>query len=134
MLWQLVQMLWVGGLWLLQIILLPVLGRIGLAPLLVDEVASLLYVVTVGIAAACVVLQALVLIQVEGLTSLWRDLRGQLLLMALYACAMYFAVHISWPEAVRWQIFSYLVLGFSGLLLALQSVPGWSGRVREAHP
>lgn len=134
MLWQLTQMLWVGGLWLLQIGLLPVLGRIGLAPLLVDEIASVLYGVTVGIAAVCVVFQVLVLIQAEGLASLWRDIRGQLLLMALYACAMYFAVHVVWPEAVRWQIFSYLVLGFSGLLLVLQSVPGWSGRVREAHP
>ncbi|WP_433767674.1 MFS transporter [Pseudomonas putida] len=134
MLWQLTQMLWVGGLWLLQIGLLPVLGRIGMAPLLVDEIASVLYGVTVGIAAVCVVFQVLVLIQAEGLASLWRDIRGQLLLMALYACAMYFAVHVVWPEAVRWQIFSYLVLGFSGLLLVLQSVPGWSGRVREAHP
>jgi hypothetical protein len=37
-------------------------------------------------------------------------------------------------DAVRWQVFSYLVLGFSGLVLVLQPVPGWSGRVREAHP
>ena len=29
---------------------------------------------------------------------------------------------------------SYLVLGFSGLVLVMQPVPGWSGRVREAHP
>ena len=133
-LWQLAQMLWVGGLWLLQIGLLPVLGRIDLAPLLVDEIASVLYAVTVGFAAVCVVFQVLVLVQAEGLASLWRDIRGQLLLMALYACAMYFAVRVGWPEAVRWQVFSYLVLGFSGLLLVLQAVPGWSGRVREAHP
>jgi len=93
-----------------------------------------MYVVTVGIAAVCAIFQVLVLIQAEGPDSLWRDIRGQLLLMVLYACAMYFAVHIGWPEAGRWQIFSYLVLGFSGLLLVLQSVPGESGRVREAHP
>ncbi|AWY42710.1 MFS transporter [Pseudomonas putida] len=134
MLWQLAQMLWVGGLWLLQLGLQPMLGRIGLAPLLVDEIASILYAMAVGIAAVCVVLQVLVLIQFEGVASLWRDIRGQLLLMALYACAMYFAMHIGWPEAGRWRVFSYLVLGFSGLLLVLQSVPGWSGRVREAHP
>ena len=42
MLWQLTQMLWVGGLWLLHIGLLPVLGRIGLAPLLIDEIAGML--------------------------------------------------------------------------------------------
>jgi hypothetical protein len=134
MFWQLAQILWVGGLWLLQIGLLPVLCRIGLAPLLVDEIASMLYSMTVGLAAACVVLQVAVLIRAEGFASLWRDIRGQLLLMALYVCGMYFTVRMGWPEALRWQSFSYLVLGFSGLVLVLQPVPGRSGRVREAHP
>jgi hypothetical protein len=134
MLWQLAQMLWVGGLWLLHIGLLPVLGKIGLAPLLIDEIAGMFDALMVGFAAACVIFQALVLVQAEGLASLWRDIRGQLLLMALYACAMYVAVRIGWPDAVRWQVFSYLVLGFSGLVLVLQPVPGWGGRVREAHP
>ena len=134
MLWQLTQMLWVGGLWLLHIGLLPVLGKIGLAPLLIDEIAGMFDALMVGFAAACVIFQALVLVQAEGLASLWRDIRGQLLLMALYACAMYVAVRIGWPDAVRWQVFSYLVLGFSGLVLVLQPVPGWGARVREAHP
>jgi hypothetical protein len=134
MLWQLTQMLWVGGLWLLHVGLLPVLGRIGLAPLLIDEIAGMLNTLVVGFATACVILQALVLVKAEGLVSLWRDIRGQLLLMALYACAMYFVVRFGWPDAVRWQAFSYLVLGFTGLVLVLQPMPGWSGRVREAHP
>lgn len=134
MLWQLTQMLWVGGLWLLHIGLLPVLGQIGLAPLLIDEIAGMLNALMVGFATACVIFQALVLVQAEGLGSLWRDIRGQLLLMALYACGMFFVARAGWPDAVRWQVFSYLVLGFSGLVLVLQPVPGWSGRVREAHP
>ncbi|MEJ1226028.1 MULTISPECIES: MFS transporter [unclassified Pseudomonas] len=134
MLWQLTQMLWVGGLWLLHIGMLPVLARIGLAPLLIDEIAGMLTLLLVIFSAVCVVFQALVLVQVEGLSSLWRDIRGQLLLMALYACGMFFAVRLGWPDASRWQVFSYLVLGFSGLALVLQPVPGWSGRVREAHP
>ena len=134
MLWQLTQMLWVGGLWLIHIGLQPALGRIGLAPLLIDEVASAFEVLVVGFAALCVIFQALVLVQAEGLGSLWRDFRGQVLLMALYACAMYVAVRVGWPDAQRWQVFSYLVLGFSGLVLVMQPVPGWSGRVREAHP
>jgi hypothetical protein len=134
MVWQLTQMLWVGGLWLLHIGLAPALGQIGLAPLLIDEIAGMLNALMVGFAAACVIFQALVLVQAEGLASLWRDIRGQLLLVALYACAMFFAVRFAWPDAVRWQVFSYLVLGFSGLLLVLQPVPGGSGRVREAHP
>ncbi|WOE80432.1 MFS transporter [Pseudomonas protegens] len=134
MLWQLTQMLWVGGLWLLHLCLLPALGKIGLAPLLIEEISTLLSALLVGFAAACLVLQALVLIQSEGLRSLWRDIRGQLLLMAMYACGMYLAVRILLPEAQRWQLFSYLVLGFSGLILVLQPVPGWGGRVRQAHP
>jgi hypothetical protein len=134
MAWQLTQMLWVGGLWLLHIGLVPALGRVGLAPLLIDEIAGMLNALMVGFAAACVIFQALVLVQAESLASLWRDIRGQLLLMALYACAMFFAVRFGWPDAVRLQVFSYLVLGFSGLVLVLQPVPGRSGRVREAHP
>lgn len=89
MLWQLSQMLWVGGLWLLHIGVLPALGLIGLAPLLIDEIDGLLSALLVGFAAACVLLQVLVLVKAEGLKSLWRDIRGQLLLMALYACAMF---------------------------------------------
>ena len=134
MLWQLSQMLWVGGLWLLHIGVLPALGLIGLAPLLIDEIDGLLSALLVSFAAACVTLQALVLVKTEGLGSLWRDIRGQLLLMALYACAMYCIVHVWLPEALRWQLFSYLVLGFSGLVLVVQPAPGWSGGAREARP
>ncbi|RON65052.1 MFS transporter [Pseudomonas fluorescens] len=134
MLWQLTQMLWVGGLWLIHLGLQLALSKIGLAPLLIDEVASAFEVLVVGFSAACVIFQALVLVQAEGLVSLWRDFRGQVLLMALYACAMYVAVRVGWPDAQRWQVFSYLVLGFSGLVLVMQPVPGWSGRVCEAHP
>lgn len=123
MLWQLAQMLWVGGLWLLHIGVLPVLGLIGLAPLLIDELNGMLSALLVGFAAACVTLQALVLVKAEGLESLWRDIRGQLLLMALYACAMFCVVHVWLPEALRWQLFSYLVLGFSGLVLVIQPAP-----------
>lgn len=134
MLWQLAQMLWVGGLWLLHIGVLPALGLIGLAPLLIDEIDGLLSALLVGFAAACIALQVLVLVKAEGLESLWRDIRGQLLLMALYACAMYCIVHVWLPEALRWQLFSYLVLGFSGLVLVIQPAPGWSGGAREARP
>lgn len=134
MLWQLTQMLWVGGLWLLHLGLLPALGLVGLAPLLIEEISTLLSALLVGFSAVCLILQILVLIQSEGLRSLWRDIRGQLLLMAIYACGMYFAVRIFLPEAQRWQLFSYLILGFSGLVLVLQPVPGWGIRVRQAHP
>ncbi|AZC48454.1 MULTISPECIES: hypothetical protein [Pseudomonas] len=134
MLWQLTQMLWVGGVWLLHVGLLPVLGQIGLAPLLIEEIGHVLSALLVGFSAVCIVLQMLVLVRAEGLASLWRDMRGQLLLMALCACAMYFVVRLGLSDAERWQLFSYLVLGFSGLVLVLQPVPGWSGGAREARP
>ena len=70
MLWQLTQMLWVGGLWLSHVGLPPALGRIGLAPLLIDEVAGMLNALMVGFAAVCVIFQAMVLVQAEGLASL----------------------------------------------------------------
>ncbi|EIM15802.1 hypothetical protein [Pseudomonas chlororaphis] len=134
MLWQLTQMLWVGGVWLLHVGLLPVLGQIGLVPLLIEEIGNVLSALLVGFSAVCIVLQMLVLVRAEGLASLWRDMRGQLLLMALCACTMYFVVRFGLSDVERWQLFSYLVLGFSGLVLVLQPVPGWSGRAREARP
>jgi len=134
MLWQLTQMLWVGGLWLLHVGLLPVLAKIGLAPLLIDEINSLLGSLLIGFAAVCVIVQTLVLLHAEGRASLWRDVRGQLLMLALYACGMYFAVRTWMPGAPRWQLFSYLILALCGLVLVLQPVPGESGRVRTAYP
>lgn len=134
MLWQLTQMLWVGGVWLLHVGLLPVLGQIGLAPLLIEEIGNALSALLVGFSAVCIVLQVLVLVRAEGLASLWRDMRGQLLLVALCACTMYFVVRLGLSDVERWQLFSYLVLAFSGLVLVLQPVPGWSGRAREARP
>jgi len=111
-----------------------VLTHIGLAPLLIDEINSLLGSLLIGFATVCVIVQTLVLLQAEGRASLWRDTRGQLLLMSLYACGMYFAVRSWLPDALRWQLFSYLVLGLCGLVLVLQPVPGESGRVRTAYP
>lgn len=74
--WQLTQVLWVGGLWMLHFGLLPALGQIGLAPLLIEDIGSLMASLLVAFAAFCAGVQALVLIQAQGLSSLWRDMRG----------------------------------------------------------
>lgn len=134
MAWQLTQVFWVGSLWLLHIVLLPVLKQIGLAPLLIEEVASLMGGVLVALAGIGVLLQIGLLVRARGLASLWRDMRGQLLLMALYACGMYFLVRYGVPQALRWQLFSYLILAFSGLVLVLQPAPQKSSRARQACP
>jgi membrane protein DedA with SNARE-associated domain len=71
-----------------------------------------------------------VLIKVERLASLWRDLRGQLLSIALLAAAGYYTLKHWLPDAVHWQLLSYLVLGLAGLLLVVQPIPGRNGRAR----
>jgi hypothetical protein len=85
----------------------------------------------VAFAAFCVGVQVMVLVQAQGLASLWRDMRGQLLLMAILACVAYFALHVGLPQELRWQLFCYLVLGLTGLLLVMQPVPGRARRARH---
>lgn len=122
--WQLVQTLWVGGIWVLQFIVLPAVEQAGLAPLLVQEIAARLMPLLVGLAAVGVALQALALLRVEGLASLLRDVRGQLLLTVAAMALSHFAALHYWPGAEYWLRFSYLVMAFCGLLLVLQPVPG----------
>ena len=121
--WQLAQTFWVGGLWLLQFVMLPVLVKIGLAPLLIDEIASTLRPLLVGFAAFCVVLQGFVLIQFHGVRSLWSDLRGQLLLVVLLLACSNFIVQAGYLESAYWLAFSYLLIGLCGLMLVLQVAP-----------
>nr|WP_298137322.1 DUF4149 domain-containing protein [uncultured Pseudomonas sp.] len=126
--WLLAQTLWVGGLWLLHFLLLPAISHSGLASLLVEEISSTLRPLLVGLAAACAGLQVMVLVRAGRLTSLWRDMRGQLLLVVLAMAGSYFVARQYWPGAGLWLMFSYLVMAFCGLLLVLQPVPDGSAR------
>lgn len=119
--WQLAQTLWVGGVWMLHFVLLPALERFGLAPLLIDEIASFMRPVMVGFAAVCVLLQCLLAWMVLR-RPVWRDLRGQMLLLVLVAAAAFFLV-AALPRWDYWQLFSYLVVAFAGLVLILQPRP-----------
>ena len=122
--WQLAQTFWVGGLWLLHFVMLPALEKMGLAPLLIEEVDAALSPLLIGFAAFCVLVQGMVLGQAHGLSSLWRELRGQLLLIVLAMALAFFAVRYWQPDAARWLLFNYLVLALCGLLLVLQPIPG----------
>ena len=122
--WQLAQTFWVGGLWLLQFVVLPALGKFGLAPLLIEEIGASLRPLLVGFAAFCALLQAVVLIQCYGFGSLWRDVRGQLLLAVLLLAGSFFAIRSGLFQSAYWLVFSYLVIGLCGLLLVLQTAPG----------
>jgi hypothetical protein len=132
--WQLAQTFWVGGLWLLHFVVLPGLREIGMAGLLVDEVSAQLKPLLVGFALVGGVLQLLVLLQAEGVTSCWRDFRGQLLMTVLGLAGVYFAL-LQWaPQAGWWLQFSYLLLAFCGLLLVLQAIPSSTAiRARRAR-
>jgi hypothetical protein len=128
--WQLTQTLWVGGLVVLHLAMLTVLDQTGLAPLLIHEFANFSGVLLVGFAALCALLQLAVLVSAERISSVWLDLRGQLLLIVLLASGSYFGLRHWLPDALHLQLLSYLVLGLSGLLLVLQPVPGRSDRAR----
>lgn len=104
--------------------MLPAIGQFGLAPLLVQDIASHMAPLLIALAAVCVGLQAAILLHCEGAASLWRDVRGQVLLtVAVMALGHWLALHL-WPDARYWLRFSYLVMAFCGLLLVLQPVPG----------
>ena len=48
--WQLTQVLWVGGLWTVHFGLLPALGQVGVAPLLIEDIGRQLGALLVGFA------------------------------------------------------------------------------------
>lgn len=122
--WLLAQTFWVGGLWLLKFVVLPALSRLGLAPLLVDYIATSVAPLLVSLAACCAAFQALVLVRAERrLSSLWQDIRGQLLLLVLVMAGSYLIALQVWPDALRWMLFNYLVMAFCGLMLVLQPAP-----------
>lgn len=122
--WQLAQSIWVGGLWLLQLLVLPAIGQLGLAPLLVQEIADRLTPLLVALAAVCVGVQVAALLRGEGLSHLWRDIRGQLLLAVAGMALAYGLLLHFWPQAEYGLRFCYLAMACSGLLLVLQPVPG----------
>ncbi|NLY13019.1 MAG: DUF4149 domain-containing protein [Gammaproteobacteria bacterium] len=121
--WQLAQVLWVGGLWVMHFVLLKALEKIGFASLLVQEVALYVRPLLVGLALVCVFLQLLVLKRLMPLRQLLKDTRGQLLLVAAALACSFFITQAYWPDAQYWLVYSYLALGMCGLLLAVQPVP-----------
>jgi uncharacterized membrane protein YhaH (DUF805 family) len=119
--WQLTQTLWVGAIWATHFVLLPALGQMGLAPLLIDEIAGVMRPLIVGFAGVCVLLQLLVIGVALG-RRCWRDLRTQLLLLVLFSVAVVFGLaRVAGTEYL--QLFGYLVVAFAGLVLVLQPRP-----------
>lgn len=124
--WQLSQTFWVGGVWMLHFVLLPALEKFGLAPLLINEIASFMRPLIMGFAAVCAGLQLLVVWAALG-RGVSRDLRGQLLALVVLVVAGFFAV-ASMANGPYLQLFAYLVVAFAGLILILQPRPDETGR------
>lgn len=121
--WQLAQVFWVGGIWIMHFVLLNALEKIGFASLLIQEVAAYTRSLLVGVALVCIVLQLLVLKQTLPLKKMLKDTRGQLLLIAAALASSFFITQAIWPDAQYWLVYSYLALGMCGLLLVVQPVP-----------
>lgn len=126
--WRLAQGFWVGGLWGIYWVVLPVLQRVGLAPLLVDEVREALMPAMLALAAVCVLVQSLSLCLLQGLEALWRSGHGQLLLVAQLAIAAFFLLRLYWPEQLYPVYLSYLLAAACGLLQAFRTPPSVSVR------
>lgn len=122
--WQLVQTFWVGGLWGMHFVVLPGIGKVGIAPLLIEEIRSMLVPLLLGFAACAVLLQMLVLVRACGLRGVFRDVRGQALTAVQLLIASHFLCRLWLPDQVYWQVFSYLAVAMCGLVLVLQPVPG----------
>lgn len=82
MLWQLMQTIWLGSHIAALLLFIPLLNKIGFAPILVQEVQNQLRPALLVMTIMASAVQMLVLVRVEGMSALIRQLRGQLLLAA----------------------------------------------------
>ena len=114
--WQLLLTLWVGSVWSLHFVFLPALEQSGLAPLLVDDAALTLRPAVLAISAVAMLLQLFVLVvRVRG--AIWRDVRAQVLVLALAAVGAFFLFRGAGNQLL--MLMSYLVVAFAGLVLAV---------------
>lgn len=130
-LWRLTLTCWVGGLVVACAVFVPVLIRIGMPSLLVDDVVRSLTPSLMWLALVGVSIQLLLLVQVGYLASVWRDARGHLLLLALLLIGGYFGTLAWLPKAAQLQLFCYMAVTGCGIGLAVSSVPGPERKVRH---
>lgn len=118
----------------MHFVLLPALGQIGLASLLIEDVGNQLKPLLVGFAVVCALWQSSFLLGANGLVGFWQDRRGQILLAVLALGGIYFMTS-RWAAQFAWGLqFIYLLLAFCGVLLVVQPVPdGEAIRARRAR-
>lgn len=107
----------------MHFVLFQALEKLGFASVLVQEVVYYMRPLLVGLALICVLLQLLVLKQTMPARQLYKDMRGQLLLVSIGLSCSFFITQKFWPAAQYWLLYSYLALAMCGLLLVIQPVP-----------
>lgn len=123
-LWRLASTLWVGAFWTVDFLLMPALRGVGLAPLLAEDVAARLALLSVGGAALAVLLQMLLLVHSLQLPGLWHAASGRILL-ALAGLALAYAVACATLPQLPFVLrLLHLMMGLCGLLLVLEPAPG----------
>ncbi|MDR0277456.1 MAG: hypothetical protein LBJ37_06200 [Paucimonas sp.] len=130
-LWQLAQVFWVGGLWVFHVGLVPALKVSGLAPLLVQDISVQIDRWLIGVAALGLMTQLGVLARLRGVSAWWQMFSGQLLLVGFAACFSYYTLRYGVSVGERWQVFCFVVLGLSGIVLVAQPVPARARRPRR---
>lgn len=118
--WQLLLTLWVGSVWSLHFVFLPALEQSGLAPLLVDDAAAMLRPAVLGLSAAAILAQ-LVMLALCMRSAIWQDLRAQVMVLAIVAVGAFFLFREVGQPLMA--MISYLVVAFAGLVLAVQPRP-----------
>ncbi|UFH49974.1 MFS transporter [Pseudomonas sp. KNUC1026] len=122
-LWQLAQVIWVGGLWGIQVLLVPALERTGLADLLVRDILLATNAWVAVLAVFGIGLQLAILGRRMGLRAWLLDRRGHLLWVGMAAALAYTWLSNAGLPPSRLDALPLLVLGVSGLLLVLWPAP-----------
>lgn len=127
MLWQLMQTLWLGAHMAALLLFMPMLVKIGFAPMLLQEVNGQLRPALLVFTLMATAVQMLVLFRTGGAQALLRQLRGQLLigiwLLALAVLLLYGKELVS--DAVVRGLYGAM-LG-CGLVLLAQPLPRKEG-------
>lgn len=121
--WQLAQTFWVGAVWMLHFVFLPVLGKVGFADVLVHEVDKGMRPMVMGFAFLCGLMQLVSLGQSLHWQRMWQDLRTKLLFAVLVLSASFFVIWFALPKLIFWQMYCYIALAVLGLLLVIQPSP-----------
>lgn len=122
-LWQLAQVLWVGGLWGVQVLMAPALERSSLAELLRRDVLDAANAWAVTFALWGIGVQLVILGWRSGAKALLRDRRAQLLWLALAAALAWMGFASAGLPPSRLGAVPIVALGTAGLLLVLWPAP-----------